>query len=421
MPESVLVYADWIGMKQPTLLGVLHSRRLRAGERMEFEFDQSALSGALAQEHLDPRIAPYPGRQFPPAGADSFGLVADASPDRWGRLLMERKLDRDIRSGVVATGTRLFASDYLIGVHDGYRSGGLRFKTEPDGPFLDNHIRQAAPPMTSMRELEEASRRFEEGEDTGAAGQDWIHMLIAPGGSLGGARPKASVMHEDNSLWIGKFPSSRDQYDVGAWEMLVNILANGCGLNVAQAMAQRYTSDFHCFMVKRFDRSPTGERIHFASAMTLTEHQDGDDHQSGASYLEIADVIMRHGSHPTEDLRELWRRIVFNMLVSNTDDHLRNHGFLLEPRRGWRLSPAYDMNPAAHQTGLRINVSETDNALDLELALSVAGLFRVPHEEANRIITRFISVVTQWPRVADGLSIKRQEQARMASAFALAI
>ncbi|KAB0545590.1 HipA domain-containing protein, partial [Pseudomonas palleroniana] len=170
---------------------------------------------------------------------------------------------------------------------------------------------------------------------------------------------------------------NRDTHDVGGWEMVVNTLAQGCGLNVAEGRAQRYASDYHCFMVKRFDRTAKGGRLHFASAMTLTEHQDGDGHETGASYLEIAEVLVREGAAPDLDLRELWRRIVFNMLVSNTDDHLRNHGFLLQPGRGWRLSPAYDMNPVPGDTGLRLNVSEADNAMDLDLAMSVAGYFRV--------------------------------------------
>jgi serine/threonine-protein kinase HipA len=333
---------------------------------------------------------------------------------------MDRRLERDKRAGVVPQDTRLFDSDYLIGVHDVYRVGGLRFKVEEEGAFLDDHVEQAAPPMARMRELEEASRRFEAGEDRGAQGQDWIRMLIAPGGSLGGARPKASVVDDDHALWIGKFPSNRDTHDVGAWEMVVNTLAQGCELHVAEGRAQRYASDHHCFMVKRFDRTAEGGRLHFASAMTLTEHQDGDGHETGASYLEIAEVLIRAGAAPEADLRELWRRIVFNMLVSNTDDHLRNHGFLLEPGRGWRLSPAYDMNPVPGDTGLRLNVSEADNAIDLDLAMSVAGYFRVSADDARQTIERFQGVVRKWPRVARYLGISSNEQERMAPAFALA-
>ncbi|WP_426386001.1 type II toxin-antitoxin system HipA family toxin [Pseudomonas brassicacearum] len=417
MPERIFVYADW-NDTAPVLLGTLHSRRLAGSERMEFEYARAVLQTIHTQIAIDPRIQPYEGRQYP--ARNCFGCVSDSSPDRWGRLLMDRRLERDKRAGVVPQDARLFDSDYLIGVHDAYRVGGLRFKVEEEGAFLDDHAEQAAPPMARMRELEEASRRFEAGEDRGAQGQDWIRMLIAPGGSLGGARPKASVVDDDHALWIGKFPSNRDTHDVGGWEMVVNTLAQGCGLNVAEGRAQRYASDYHCFMVKRFDRTATGGRFHFASAMTLTDHQDGDGHETGASYLEIAEVLVREGAAPDVDIPELWRRIVFNMLVSNTDDHLRNHGFLLEPGRGWRLSPAYDMNPVPGDTGLRLNVSEADNAMDLDLAMSVAGYFRVSADDARQTIERFQGVVRKWPRVARYLGISSNEQERIAPAFALA-
>ena len=209
-------------------------------------------------------------------------------------------------------------------------------------------------------------------------------MLIAPGGSLGGARPKASVADDQGRLCIAKFPSARDDYDVGGWEMVVNVLAKGCGLNVAAAEARKFASDYHCFMVRRFDRTEHGRRLHFASAMTMTRHLDGDDASNGVSYLELADVLIRQGSQTNKDLRELWSRIVFNILVSNTDDHLRNHGFILVPGAGWLLSEAYDMNPVPFADGLKLNITEADNALDLELAREVAGYFRVRSDDATK-------------------------------------
>ncbi len=229
-------------------------------------------------------------------------------------------------------------------------------------------------------------------------GGDWLRMLIAPGGSLGGARPKASVVDDDGHLWIAKFPSIRDDHDVGGWEMVVNALGDSCGLRMASGMAHRFASDHHCFMVKRFDRTDTGGRLHFASAMTLTDRVDGDDGAVGASYLELAEVLIREGAQTNADLRELWSRIVFNILVSNTDDHLRNHGFILEPGRGWRLSPAYDLNPVPYADGLKLNITDADNALDLELAREVAGYFRVRRDDAEGIISDFQDVVRQWMR-----------------------
>lgn len=244
-------------------------------------------------------------------------------------------------------------------------------------------------------------------------------MLIAPGGSLGGARPKASVADKNGHLWIAKFPSTRDDYDVGGWEFVVNVLAKQCGLRVARGMAQRYASDHHCFMVKRFDRTTMGKRLHFASAMTMTDRVDGDDASVGASYIELAEVLLQHGSEPDEDLRELWSRIVFNILVSNTDDHLRNHGFLLDPGRGWRLSDAYDMNPVAHAEGLMLNITDADNALDLELAREVAEYFRVSRDDAEEIIGSFQDVVSQWSKVASRAGLSKREQDNMAPAFRL--
>jgi serine/threonine-protein kinase HipA len=213
----------------------------------------------------------------------------------------------------------------------------------------------------------------------------------------------------------------RDDYDVGAWEMVVYTLAKACGLDVSDALVRRFGSAHHTFLVKRFDRTAQGRRRHFASAMNLTGHQDGDDASTGASYLEIAQVLMTDGASTDADLRELWSRIVFNVLVSNTDDHLRNHGFLLEPSRGWALSPAFDMNPVAHAHGLKLNISESDNAMDLELAQSVAPYFRVSVEQAEEIISNQILVVSQWRTIADSLSISHREQQQMEAAFRLAV
>lgn len=235
------------------------------------------------------------------------------------------------------------------------------------------------------------------------------------------ARPKASVADEHGHLYIAKFPSTRDDYDVGGWEMVVNALAVGCRLNVAAAEAHKFASDYHCFMVRRFDRTHTGQRLHFASAMTMTRHQDGDDASTGVSYLELAEVLIREGSQTNTDLKELWSRIVFNILVSNTDDHLRNHGFIMVPGRGWRLSEAYDINPAPWSDGLKLNITESDNALDLELAREVAGYFRLSLAEADEIIEKFIGIVSQWRTIANRLELPLREQERMAEAFKGAI
>lgn len=422
MATLIAVYADWDELSAPLRLGRLHARRSAGREIFEFEFDAAALKHpATINLRLDLRLGLYQGRQHPPQGHETFGVFADASPDRWGRLLMQRRLEREKRAGQAPKNMRLYESDYLLGVHDVFRGGALRFRLDDAGDFLDNRHGTAAPPFVQLRELEVASLALERDEDnTAPAGSEWLRMLIAPGGSLGGARPKASVVDPQGHLWIAKFPSMRDEHDVGAWELLVQTLARGCGLRVPKSLARRFANPYHSFLVKRFDRTEAGRRLHFASAMTLTGHQDGDDASTGASYLEIARVLIDHGVQPRADLRELWSRIVFNMLVSNTDDHLRNHGFILVPGKGWRLSEVYDMNPVSDAHGLKLNVSEADNAMDLELARSVARYFRVSKKAAEEVIDRSRATVRQWPKVAGKLRIPAREQDRIASAFRLA-
>ncbi|MFN0317349.1 MAG: type II toxin-antitoxin system HipA family toxin [Burkholderiales bacterium] len=420
--NTIVVYADWEGLPKPLRLGVLYAHRGAGREVFEFEFDSAARKHpALVDLHLDPRLGLYEGRQHPAQGMDNFGVFADTSPDRWGRMLMQRRLERNQRAGFAARTYQLTESDYLLAVHDLYRSGALRFKRDDTGEFLDNQHDVAAPPFVRLRELEAASLAIEHDKDNSAEqGGEWLRMLIAPGGSLGGARPKASVADPRKHLWIAKFPSARDEHDVGAWELILHTLARACGLQVPESIARRFASTHHTFLVKRFDRTSAGRRLHFASAMTLTGRTDGDDASTGASYLEIARVLIDHGAQTHADLRELWSRIVFNLLVSNTDDHLRNHGFLLVPGRGWRLSGAYDMNPSPGSQGLKLNISAADNAMDLALVRSVAPYFRVSKTDANEIIARSKAIVAQWPRIAGHLGVSSREQDRMGSAFRLA-
>ncbi len=238
-------------------------------------------------------------------------------------------------------------------------------------------------------------------------------MLVAPGRSLGGARPKASVLDQQQRLWIAKFPSAGDTEDIGAWESVVHALAAKAGIVVADARCQRFGKRHHTFLTRRFDRGASGERFHFASAMTMLERRDGEE---GASYLDLASVLLQRGAHPARDLEQLWRRIVFFVCVSNVDDHLRNHGFLRE-NKGWSLSPAYDMNPVAHGDGLVLNISETDNTQDVALVLDVAEYFRVKPKRAKQILGEVRGAVSKWRTIAKRLALASAEQARMAPAF----
>ena len=236
------------------------------------------------------------------------------------------------------------------------------------------------------------------------------------GASLGGARPKASIIDNNRALWIAKFPSRNDQGDIGGWEIVTHELALKAGIHMAASKAQKFSSGYYTFLTKRFDRTEKGERIHFASAMTMLGYSDGQDHADGASYLELAEFIMNNGASVAQDLEELWRRIVFSICVSNTDDHLRNHGFILT-ERGWLLSPAFDINPVETGTGLKLNISEEDNSLELDLAMEVHEFFMLSESRALEIIAEVKSAVRNWKKVADKYGIPRVEQQLKAPAF----
>ncbi len=416
------VVADWVGLQRPTRMGHLTADPARGKEIFAFEYDKEWLSTASRQQ-LDPSMALYGGPQYPAKNRENFGVFLDSCPDRWGRVLMRRREAQLARAEGRAE-RRLLESDYLLGVHDGHRMGALRFKMA--GRFLDDNDELASPPWTSLRQLEHASLQLERQgvEDDPSYGR-WLRMLIAPGGSLGGARPKASVRDESGRLWIAKFPSRNDEDDIGAWEFVVHDLAEKAGIVVPEAQPRRFGSSrsdghgHHTFLSRRFDRTGDGGRLHFASAMTLLGRVDGQDADDGVSYMELADLLMRLGSKTPQDLEQLWRRIVFSICVSNTDDHLRNHGFMLETT-GWALAPAYDMNPDPDAGGLKLNISETDNAQDIDLAMSVASVFRVNQRRAHEIVADVTGTVNQWRAAATSHGLPRTAQDRMRRAFRVA-
>lgn len=416
------VVADWASLGGPILLGHLTATPVRGKEVFAFEYDKSWLASAPRQQ-LDPSMALYGGPQYPAKNRENFGVFLDSCPDRWGRVLMRRR-EAQLAHVERRAERRLLESDYLLGVHDGHRMGALRFRM--DGRFLDDNDELASPPWTSLRELEHASLQLERDgvEDDPDYGR-WLRMLIAPGGSLGGARPKASVRDERDRLWIAKFPSRTDENDIGAWEQVVHELAKQALVIVPEAQLRRFGSakngghGHHTFLSRRFDRNDDGARLHFASAMTLLDHIDGQGADDGVSYLELADLLIRLGSNTSADLEQLFRRIAFSICVSNTDDHLRNHGFMLNPT-GWTLAPAYDMNPDPHGEGLKLNISETDNTQDLHLALSVASVFRVNKKRAQEIVSEVTHAVKQWRTVATSYKLSRTSQDRMQHAFRVA-
>jgi serine/threonine-protein kinase HipA len=411
--KEIKVYAHWQGLEEPKLMGVLSVSPAKGKESFSFEYADAWLKSGFSQM-IDPDLQLYTGAYYPRDDKPNFGVFLDSCPDRWGRVLMQRR-EAAIAKQEDRAVKKLMESDFLLGVYDSHRMGALRFKLDDKGPFLNDNKQMAAPPWTSLRELEHASLKFEEDNTDDPEYLKWIALLIAPGSSLGGARPKASVVDANNNLWIAKFPSRNDDKDIAAWEMVTNQLAITAGLNVAQGKLLQFNNKYHTYLTKRFDRATSGERIHFASAMTLLGYIDGED-SSGASYLELMEFIIRHGAAVEKDLEELWRRIVFSICVKNTDDHLRNHGFLLTDK-GWLLSPAYDINPNEYGKGLNLNITDTDNSLDLNLAMEVAGHFRLSDDKASKIIQEVSAAVKDWKKVAAAYKISNAEQERVSAAF----
>lgn len=413
--KTIEVWADYYFLKEPQKVGTLTASPSRGKEVFAFEYEKSWLVSPYKFQ-IDPELFLFEGKFHPNAGVENFGAFLDSSPDRWGRTLMLRREAQRAKLEKRKANI-LLPSDYLLGVFDKNRMGGLRFKV--DGVFKDDDRTFAAPPWTTLRELETASLKLEEeGIEDDPKFAEYLKLLFAPGASLGGARPKASVLDPKGNLWIAKFPSKEDSKDVGGWEAVVYELAVKCGLNVTLAKAERFANKHHTFLVKRFDRLPSEKRVHFSSAMTLLQHKDGDNHESGASYLELVDFIISNGapSKVNRDLEELWRRIAFSVAVSNSDDHLRNHGFLLS-EEGWELSPAYDINPNEMAVGLSLNISDANNALDFDLVKSVAKDFRVSPKRADQIIGKIISEVSLWEKLAERFGIARSERQRMEKAF----
>ncbi len=406
MSKSLYIYLDEAYTDSPVLLGVLMAEAARGHEVFSMSLSEKWLHHSRCQL-LDPDLQLYSGHQYLPEAKTNFGFLLDSSPDRWGRMLLERRETVRAKDENRPRKT-LIESDFLLGVYDESRMGALRIKTAPDGVFMDNDASLNIPPIASIGQLEQASLAFE------AEDNRWLQMLVAPGSSLGGARPKANVRMEDGRLWIAKFPSRQDRYDVGAWEAVAMTLAQQCGITVAPFVARRFSGQYRTFLTQRFDRNAMGQRLHFTSAMTMLGYRDGDT--AGCSYLELADWISRHCCQVDENLRQMWRRMVFNIAISNCDDHLRNHGFLLG-RNGWTLTPAYDLNPTPYGQGLSLNINEYDNALDMGLALEIASYFGIGKQEAQSEIENIRSVVSNWEQVANRLHISREEWEQIRPAF----
>lgn len=408
---DIFVYAHWKGMPEPKRIGILSAHQAKGKKAFSFEYDKDWLKSE--QKFLiDPDIQLYGGPQYPNQ-KENFGIFLDSMPDTWGKTLMNRRAAQWAKENKEKA-PKLYDINFLLGVYDESRMGALRFKIDPDGDFLDNNKTASTPPWSSIRELQNAAHIFENDNENEEVNK-WLGVLIAPGSSLGGARPKANVLDADKSIWIAKFPSKTDTIDKAAWEFLAYQLATRAGIEMAPCRIDRIIGNHHTFFTKRFDRV-NGERIHLASAMTMTGNNEDTIRDNQASYLDIAEFISNHGTNIEANLHQLWRRIIFNIAISNTDDHLRNHAFILT-KEGWILSPAYDLNPSIDKDGLALNIDTDNNALDFELAKSVGEYFRLNKNQMEEIIQQVLRVTTNWKTMVNEIGISRSEKELMEKAF----
>ncbi len=410
--NPIEVWSQWVGMNEAARVGLIHAGESRGQEILSFEYDAKWMK---TRHHvLDPYLQYYSGKFFPRSGSESFGLFLDSSPGDWGRMLhnkYEQVLARKEKREV----SKLHASGFLVRVFDYYRQGALRFRFNANEEFVTSDEQFFLPTFASLKELERASVICSNEHVNDKDFPTAIEALIHPGGALGGKRPKVNVIDDEWQMWMAKFPSPQDQSDIGGWEFVAHTLAGLAGINTSSVLLKKSNAHHHTFLSQRFDRNLKGERIHFASAMTMLGYANENDSLQRVSYLNMAEFLMRHGSDVNRDLEELWRRIVFNIAIRNTDDHLRNHGFLLNDR-GWELSPAFDLNPTGGDS-LSLNISESDSSCDFELAMRVAPYFRISDARAKSIMQIVKVAVGQWRKVASDAGLTKAEIERMSSSF----
>ena len=404
--NRLFVYGDFDWLETSVLIGELGYESLRGSDSYSFEFDKGWLA-KYGNIFLSADINNFPGLQYTQPGKDIFGCFSDALPDRWGITLLNRR-EQILAAEEKRPVRRLSSFDYLLGIDDFSRMGGFRLKENPEGEFINCEDYLRIPPITDIRTLVVASMEFERSEEKNLLPEKkWIQQLVHPGTSLGGARPKAGVVDEEGKLCVAKFPSRRDDYDVALWEHHSHLLAKEAGVTAAVTRVINSGDKYHVLLSKRFDRTEEGRRIHFASAMTLLGLTDGCDAKSGNGYLDIVDFILQNCCDVNENLRQLYRRVAFNIAIGNSDDHFRNHGFLLTPR-GWTLAPAYDMNPTLSEyQSLLINSSTNES--NLQILLDSSEEYMISREEALTIITEVLKGISKWQGIAVGLGISKRE------------
>ncbi len=387
-------------------VGTLFRTVGRGGETSRFEYapawlDRSEPPACFA---IDPELPLFAGPHHTDGHAQLQGIFRDASPDRWGRILMERREALEAKDEA-RPARSLREWDFLAGVSDQTRMGALRLWDPSSRCYVDNR-ELGAPPVTSLRELEDVVARLDQpGVEDRSEYRQWLRQLIVPGTSLGGARPKATYTQQDGSIWMAKFPASEDRQDVGLWEFLTHRLATRAGIDMPVADRFRFSNRGHTFAVRRFDREGSSRRL-YASAMSLLLRVDGDT----GSYLEIAELIEQAGdpSGIRLDLAQLYRRILFSILVGNRDDHFRNHGFLRSPG-GWRLSPAFDINPNPERSEHTLCIDETDPSPLSESLVATKDYYRLNSIQASTIESEVRAVVNTWEAEAKAIGVSGGE------------
>jgi serine/threonine-protein kinase HipA len=403
MPEKATEV--WVMLDtEPVLAGRLWSHRRGRTESATFAYDPGYLARSNGAYQLDPALPLINGQQQTAAGRALFGAFTDSAPDRWGKRLIRRRAETGGRSGARTLGE----IDFLLGVGDDLRQGALRYRDPEMEAFLAVE-EEAVPPLLALPELLGAADRLERDEPD----EGQLRLLLRGGSSLGGARPKANVLMPDGKVMIAKFPSVEDEHDVIRWEAVAMTLARSAGIRVTD-FELRTVDGKPVLLLDRFDRAGQ-RRIGYVSAMTMLEATDGE----GSSYPEIAEVIETVSASATDDMRELWRRVAFSVLISNTDDHLRNHGFLRLSTAGWSLSPAFDLNPDPEPgpKHLRTAITFDDDSASIENLMDAREYFRLNGDEAQGILATVRSAVARWADVAEENGLPRKEIEGMATAF----
>ena len=398
---EVIASFDWIGKEEK--IGTLGHEYLRGSDVFSFEFDKNWLK-RYPKIDFGRDLRSYTGIQYS-QGNHIFGCFSDALPDRWGRRLIDLRAKLENKG---KTSNSLSDWDYLKGVEDELRMDGFRFRDPATGEYISCSLDYSVPPAIHVDELLQAAREIEKSEYKHLEPEKkWVQRLFQPGSSMGGARPKVCVQ-SDGQLYIAKFPSINDNINVSRWEHFAHLMAKECGINVAETKVIKAGNGQDILLSKRFDRNDQGQRVHMASSLTLLGLTDGDGERTRKGYLDIVDfIISGGGNHVEENLQELYRRVAFNICIGNTDDHFRNHAFLLN-KDGWALSPAYDMNPT-NSMYQALLVDDHSNESSLDRLYKAHELYMLDELTAKTIITDVLQAMKDWGSVAKDTGLTKSE------------